>query len=469
MKRVLFVGVASMILAAAVVHGYRRSADRLFDQAAAFSGNLDSAGLPPDGSPVSTVQQLQAALQRGGQIQLAPGKYNTNVVIKRDDTTLLATDATITAANRSKPVLDIQASGVKIVGGEFVGGLADRSVVRIGTGAATRAEQQPQHVTLDGVYVHPAAETGLRGIDVNGRDVTIQRSRLLGFLYKGRDSQAIWVSNTPGPINILDNELSASGEVIMFGGDRVRIPQAVPSDIVVRGNHCFKPQEWRSAKGSVKNLFELKNARRVLVEGNTFDGNWRDKQDGTGILLTPRNQYGDCSWCGVSDVTFRRNIVRNATQGFSIEILGSDNNHPTQQTTNITIENNYFPDARNGIRVSAGVAGELIIRHNTWPAIAGSLLGFNKTLPDGSKTRLTFTGNVARSGQYGVHHTGTANGIPSLEAATTVVEWKDNVIERSPVRKISWPHGTRMLDPGKLAAQLDADGRFTGQPAGLGH
>ena len=42
----------------------------------------------------------------------------------------------------------------------------------------------------------------------------------------------------------------------------------------------------------VKNIFELKNAQHVLVEGNVFEYNWVGGQPGYAILSTPRNQGG---------------------------------------------------------------------------------------------------------------------------------------------------------------------------------
>ena len=47
----------------------------------------------------------------------------------------------------------------------------------------------------------------------------------------------------------------------------------------------------------MKNAFELKNARRVLVEGNIFENVWSSGQDGTAIVLKSANQEGACTWC----------------------------------------------------------------------------------------------------------------------------------------------------------------------------
>ena len=49
----------------------------------------------------------------------------------------------------------------------------------------------------------------------------------------------------------------------------------------------------------MKNLFELKNAQRVLIESNVFEYNWAESQNGFAILFTPRNQGGGRRgpWC----------------------------------------------------------------------------------------------------------------------------------------------------------------------------
>ena len=72
---------------------------------------------------------------------------------------------------------------------------------------------------------------------------------------------------------------------------------------------------------TVKNLFELKNARRVLAEGNVLEQNWTDGQNGIAITFKPSNQ-GTAPWTEVSDVTFRYNIVRHAGGGINITGYG---------------------------------------------------------------------------------------------------------------------------------------------------
>src|SRR5262249_45975143 len=93
---------------------------------------------------------------------------------------------------------------------------------------------------------------------------------------------------------------------------------------------------------SVKNLFELKNAQRVLVDGNVFENNWVDGQAGIAVQLTPRNQDGSAPWATVQDVTFTNNIVRHSAAGFNI--LGTDDIHSSQQAQRIQIKNDLFDD-----------------------------------------------------------------------------------------------------------------------------
>ncbi len=132
----------------------------------------------------------------------------------------------------------------------------------------------------------------------------------------------------------------------------------MPSDIEIRNNHLYKPPSWRHNK-LVKNLFELKNARRVLFDGNLLEHTWAWEegdpcgnnvcdasgrgQIGIAVLFTPRNESSNnATWTVVEDVTFRNNIVRHATGVF--RILGYDDSHTTQQTKRITITNNLFED-----------------------------------------------------------------------------------------------------------------------------
>jgi hypothetical protein len=211
--------------------------------------------------------------------------------------------------------------------------------VLLGSNART-ASDLPHDIIFDRCYVHGDAQKGARrGLALNANSVAIIDSYLSDFKEDGADSQAIAGWNGPGPFLIVNNYLEAAGENVLFGGADPPTRDLVPSDIEIRRNHFSKSLWWRighptyaGTPWTVKNLLELKNARRVLVEGNVFDQNWGHGQTGFAILFTVRNQHGTAPWSAAEDVTFRRNIVRHTGSG--VNILGRDQK-PRQQTKRI--------------------------------------------------------------------------------------------------------------------------------------
>jgi hypothetical protein len=222
--------------------------------------------------------------------------------------------------------------------------------VRLGTGTETTLDQLPHDITFDRVYIHGDPVVGSRrGIAMNGVNIRVFNSYISDFKQTCCDSQAVATWNGPGPFTIVNNYLEAAGENVMFGGGDPSIAGLVPSDIRIRNNHLAKPLRWKPDDASyegtnwvIKNLFELKNAKNVVVDGNTFEYNWADDQNGFAILFTPRNQDGASAWSMVEGVLFTNNVIRHTLSG--INILGWDNVNPSQQARNIVIRNNAFWD-----------------------------------------------------------------------------------------------------------------------------
>src|SRR5438477_7384724 len=120
---------------------------------------------------------------------------------------------------------------------------------------------------------------------MNSRETAVIDSYLSDFKQIGADSQAVAGWNGTGPFKIANSYLEAAGENVMFGGADPAIRDLVPADIEIRQNHLAKPLRWRAGHEgfdgvdwSVKNLFELENARRVLVEDNLLEYNWPQAQ-----------------------------------------------------------------------------------------------------------------------------------------------------------------------------------------------
>lgn len=169
----------------------------------------------------------------------------------------------------------------------------------------------------------------------------------------------------------------------------------------------------------VKNVFELKNARRVLVEYNVFENNWLHGQPGYAILFTPRNQDGACTWCVVEDVVFQYNIVRNSSAG--VNLTGYDTPNVSRQTRNITIRHNLFYNLTkslggNGWFMLIGdEPRDIVVDHNTVDADGSAVVYVHGGTASNPKQVLgfRFTNNAARHNDYGINgaHFSWGNGI----------------------------------------------------------
>ena len=299
-------------------------------------------------------------------------------------------------------------------------GAAIVNLVQLGTHESDPGDL-PHHIIIDRSFLHGDNRVGTRrGLAMNGRDTAVINSYLANFKDDTADSQSIAGWNGDGPFVIANNYLEAAGENVMFGGADPAIPDLVPADIEISGNHFAKPLRWRpgliefeGARWSVKNLLELKNARRVHIEGNLFEHNWPDSQNGFAILFTVRNQDGKAPWSVVEDVVFANNVVRRVGSG--INILGHDDNHTSQQTSRIALRNNLFVDV--GGTWGSGRLFQLLDRtrditidHNT-ALQSGTLL----TADGGPHTGFVFENNIALHNEYGIHGSGAGSGLPALE------------------------------------------------------
>jgi hypothetical protein len=308
--------------------------------------------------------------------------------------------------------------------------------------------QDSTNIYLDRILIVAGANGQKRGVRGNGKQITLTRSYISNIWRIGQDSQAFCAWDGAGPYTITDNFLEAASENVMFGGADSRSSDRVPSDILVEGNYFTKRLEWKGAGVAVKNLFELKSARRVTIRGNVFERNWTDAQTGYGILFKAVNQDGTAPWSLLEDVLFENNVVRDTENGFNI--LGHDYAQPSGRVTRVTVKNNLILTPGVAFQVG-GEVGDLAIDHNTidqgytlmslyhgtvWPA------GDAAARPGAyAVEHLTYTNNLAPHNQYGVKGQGTAVGTPSLLAQTLGFTWTNNVLAGGagqPYPAITW-------------------------------
>ena len=219
----------------------------------------------------------------------------------------------------------------------------DATLVEFGTSAQATLEVVPRDLVVDRCFPRGSVSRAeARTCDQQRSDD--HRQFLLRRLQASESgSQAIAGWNGPGPFVIENNYLEGSGVTFLLGGADPSIPGLIPSDVTFRRNLVSRPEAWREERWSVKNLFELKNARRVLVEENIFENNWLSAQVGFAILMTVANSNGRAFWVTVEDVTFRHNVVRHA--GGGLNILGRDQHgDPSGVARGIRISGNLFYD-----------------------------------------------------------------------------------------------------------------------------
>ena len=462
---------------------------------------LDTSYTPPSGRTIAVEAggDLQAALkaaQPGDIITLEPGavfsgnfslpkKAGTAWIVVRSgapDEKLPATGARVTPAftpvmpkiltPNSGPAVYTEpgAHHYRFIGVEFAAAQNVKSIYSI---VAFGGEQMsdadtPSDLILDRCYVHGHAQLdSRRGVLMNSASSALIDSHVSEIHAMGADSQAVLGYNGPGPFKVVNNYLEGAAENIMFGGADPKIRGLVPSDIEIRRNHIFKPSRWRPGDPSfagapwvVKNLLELKNAQRVLIEGNLLDNVWS-----TAVVLTPRNQDRTAPWSVVQDVMFRNNIVKNAIGGFVVQ--SSDDEASSQPTQRIAIVNNLWLGMTRGFFfVTSGrgaVLDDLLIDHNTAIPVGNSAY-----LVEARIARFRLTNNLMGFGAFGVTFPKADEGLTkwlpgAVIAKNALINLLDTADGQGVTRNRPPDINQAMYAsfPDSAAAGLNADGTLT--------
>lgn len=269
------------------------------------------------------------------------------------------------------------------------------NIIQIGTGEEDSVSDLPHDIEFDRVFIHGDPEIGQRrGIAANGRRITIKNSYISEIKRKGEESQGVAVWASDGPVEITNNFIEAAAENILFGGASSKL-KLVPTDCIVRDNHLNKPLSWKGTDWVVKNIFEIKNGKRIKVENNLMTHNWGMGQDGTAVLFTVRADNGPATI--VEDIEFTGNIVRGV--GGGLNIWGGEGGGGR----NLTIRNNLFEDINGAKWNSAGH----FMKVSEWD---GLILENNTILQTGNianvyggpTKRFIFRNNIVFENEYGI-------------------------------------------------------------------
>jgi hypothetical protein len=322
-------------------------------------------------------------------------------------------------------------------------------------GGQSSLSEVPHHLIVDRCYIHGnPSDTSRRGVAINSASTAIIDSYISECHESGADSQAIAGWNGPGPFKIVNNYIEGAGENFLLGGADSRIQNLTPSDVEFRNNHVAKPLKWKAShsayaglRWSIKNLFELKNAQRVLIDSNVFEYNWADSQSGFAILFTPRNDGGRSPWSVAQDVIFTNNVVRHSGSGF--DISGPDDALGTSQPSRrILIRNNLIEDIDSGAWGGSGRLFQIVsgaeyvtIDHNTGFATGPIVMADSS---QGLNVGLVFTNNIVAHNAYGVIGTGTGAGLQTLTKWWKSYIFKNNVIVGG--RASNYPSGNYFIN-----------------------
>src|SRR5947207_5187075 len=341
------------------------------------------------------------------------------------------------------------------------------------------------HIILDRVWLHGAAQ------DETMNAVTLNRMSYAALIDSyTSDFHCVAISGSCTDAHVIcggtsttsdsvyrvtGNFLEASTENILFGGGYAT---TTPTDIEIRQNHFFKPMTWMIGQPGfvggptgnafmVKNHLELKNASRVLVEGNIFENTWGGfSQAGYSVLLTPKNQAGVngtnlCPICAVTDVTIRFNTISHAGAGISLANVPSDNGGNARLGERYSIHDVTIDDIQAGLYVGNGILFEVYhdwlkhplnqisINHVTgFPDPKHNFLIFGNRLSNPEMFGFKFTNSIVGQVLYPVWSVGGLTDcakyyVPliSLNSCFTTWTFTDNAFIATTYSPSKWPVG----------------------------
>jgi len=321
------------------------------------------------------------------------------------------------------------------------------------------------HMIFDRCYVHGNSELThdyRRGFWANSTFFGLVDSYVNQFhsntTNTGADTQTVGAA-VGGAHKIVNNYLSASGENILYGGVPTNI---TVHDAEIRHNHFYKPTSWKGTGIVTKNLFELKNATRVLLDGNVFENTWLAAQQYALVFSSSAGDSGPNA--DVSNVTITHNIIRHAPNGMTIDFNGPTGTGPNQ----MLFQNNIWQDINNSTwgdgnqgwyTLHSFLSSKTIIHdHNTIFIVGPSNSCSYAFASNGvSSTHISawqFTNNLVNHGTSGVCDTdrGLTEGNPTINSYTLSNRiWNRNVFINGKSLARSYPAATLWAVPGSTA------------------
>jgi hypothetical protein len=234
---------------------------------------------------------------------------------------------------------------------------ATSCLVRIFSVSATRATL-PHHIIFDRVYFRGTPRASSKcAVEMNGNYIAVIDSYASEFHTTSPDAQVFAARCADGPFFLRNNYGQGSDEGFLFGGGDCNIDGAVPSDIEVDRSHFHKPTHWLTGAAdfwggtawSVKNGFECKDCKRLLVRRSLFEGSWIGTQSGTCANLKSSTSGGVVATGSLEELIFEDSICRSTWAG--LVFTGKDTSNfdtTTWRTTRVWVRHILFEGCGGG-------------------------------------------------------------------------------------------------------------------------
>ena len=371
-------------------------------------------------------------------------------------------------------LLDAGANFYRFIGLELTRPAGTPGITRLLSGMGTA-----DHIIVDRSWLHgnPQDET-LDGVTLSGMtyaavvDSYFNDFHCISSTGSCTDAHAISGGvgdSQDGPFKIQDNFLEAAGEDVLFGGGSSKSP---PADIEILGNHFWKPWQWMPGNQPflggpngdpfiVKNHLELKNAVRVLIDGNLMENVWGGfTQTGYAILLGPKNQRKGrgrsiCPRCEVTDVTIRYVQISHSGGGIMMATAVNGNGKKRAGQARAGTRWSIHDVVLDDISSSYVGEGNVFQLSNSWQKNPLNTVTVNHVtaFPDATKTLmfignkinharmygLVFTNNLLVTGRYPIWNTGgrgscAISGVPvtTIKRCFTTFTFANNGFIASP-------------------------------------
>ncbi len=260
------------------------------------------------------------------------------------------------------------------------------TIVEIGRDQ-TSPSDNPSKIIFEHCVINPPDSRNVRhGILNDGYKVAMISSWFgnIKMPVNTTDSQAVYTVNGRGAHVYNNTFLEASSENVIYGGGH-SLDDLVTRNIEFR--RCFfdKRLSWNTtpATYTVKNIFEIKNARQMYIEGCVFEHHWVSGQSfaivfSSTVLSSPSEPPG--FWVICEDIVMENSRVSHVQGGLSFVLMngqqgGGDPRFVGLKPNNIIIRNVLFEDITdliinnnptgNGIFAQAGAVDDIQLDHVT--------------------------------------------------------------------------------------------------------